>query len=74
MSTHKTQGPWRCDVTDDLRGWASNALRFDTKEQALAYGSELGSRWMAMKAYRAVPSDHAEREQVDPTSDDMVVL
>lgn len=28
--------------------WATNALRFATKEEAEAYGNDLGSRWMAM--------------------------
>ena len=66
---HKTEGPWRCDVTDDMSEWASNALRFDSEDDALAYGSELSGRWMGVKAYRAVPSDHAQREPVDTAAD-----
>lgn len=74
MSEHKTEGPWRMEVTDDLRGWASNALRYDTREEAMAAGSELSGRWMAVKAYRAVPSDHPMREAFDAREEGIVIL
>lgn len=69
MSEHKTEGPLRVDVTDDMIGWATNALRFDTQEEAEAYANDLGGRWLAVKAWRIVPSDHPDREAVFPEVD-----
>ena len=34
--------------------WYSNALKFDTKELAQAYGKDLTSRWLATKDFRVV--------------------
>lgn len=36
-----------CKTSSD-RNWAYNALRFDTREQASAYGQDLYSRWLAL--------------------------
>lgn len=74
MAERKTEGPWRSEVTDDLRGWASNALRYDTREQAMAAGAELSGRWMAVKAYRAVLADHPQREAFDAREEGIVIL
>lgn len=38
------------------RAWSSNAQRFATREQAEAAGEDLFARWVAMRAYRVVPS------------------
>lgn len=62
---YKTEGPWRFDATDDNRSWASNAVRYDSKEEAETAARELGSRWFGMKGYRVVPSDTPQHEQVD---------
>ncbi len=37
--------------------WAYNGLRFATKEEAEAYGSELFCRWTALEHYEAHPSE-----------------
>ena len=37
--------------------WASNALRFSTEQEAIDYGHELLSRWLAPTDSRAVTSD-----------------
>mgnify|MGYP001589554856 CR=1 FL=1 len=34
--------------------WASNALVFDTIEQAQAYGTDLMARWMLVEDWRVV--------------------
>lgn len=44
--------------------WVSNALRFDTKEEAETYGRDLFARWMGIRAWRAVPESTPERETV----------
>ncbi len=38
-------------------GWAGNAQRYETKEEALHAGLALSRRWTAVEDYRAVPSD-----------------
>jgi hypothetical protein len=67
-------GAWRMEVTDDLAGWASNALRYRTREDAMDAGAELANRWFAVKAYRAVPSDHPQREAFDAREEGIVIL
>jgi hypothetical protein len=42
--------------------WASNALRFDSKEAALAYADDLSSRWLLVVAYRAVLDSVPQRQ------------
>lgn len=56
---------YRVDVSNDCRGWATNALRFATEEEARAYASDLASRWMAVKLARVVSDDVPDRESVD---------
>jgi len=41
--------------------WGSNALRFETKEEAIASGRELLSRWM-------LPIDNRATESTDPVN------
>ena len=49
---------WKNEVQGDNTGtWTSNGLRFATKKEAEAHGSELFSRWTAVRAYRAAESD-----------------
>ena len=38
-------------------GWAGNALRFATEEEARASACDLYSRWTLCEDYRADPSD-----------------
>jgi len=38
-------------------GWAGNALRFATEEEARASACDLFSRWTLCEDYRADPSD-----------------
>ena len=49
---------WKPEVqTDNTGTWASNALRFATKEEAEANASALADRWFAVRDTRAVESD-----------------
>ena len=68
------EGAWRSEISDDLIGWASNAKRYASKDDALDAGAELSQRWFAVKAYRAVPSDHPQREAFDAREEGIVVL
>ena len=48
---------WQPDVQADSTGtWATNALRFATKEEAEASANELMGRWMLVTDTRAFPS------------------
>lgn len=46
-------GEWR---------WATNALRFDTEDQALTYARDLWRRWTGADKMRIVPADHPDHE------------
>ncbi len=72
-SSYQTEGPYRVDVTDDGRGWATNALRFATQQEGEEYARDLSSRWFAVKAARVVESTTADREPVDPADPRIVV-
>lgn len=63
----QTVGTYRVDVEADSSGtWATNALRFDTSEQAERYARDLAMRWIAVRAYRVViASTTPDRERVD---------
>lgn len=64
-------GQWRLDCRDYSGGaWASNALRFGTREDALSYGSDLGARWTSLKMYRAVEITTPDREPYVEGSED----
>jgi hypothetical protein len=43
---------FKVEVHTSPDDWSSNALRFATREEADAYGSELLSRWMVPDTYR----------------------
>jgi hypothetical protein len=48
---------FKVEVIADASGeWASNQMRFDTEEQAFAYGENLADRWMAVRKWRVVPA------------------
>ncbi len=49
---------YKAEVTaDDSGKWYSNALRFNTREAAEAYVSNLALRWSAVRDTRVVESD-----------------
>lgn len=39
-------------IADDSGKWAGNALRFKTRKEALAYASDLYSRWTLVRETR----------------------
>lgn len=39
-------------IADHTGNWVANSLRFVTVEEAKAYGADLFSRWMAVRAWR----------------------
>ena len=48
-------GDYRVEViADDSGEWCSNALRFDTADEARAYALDLSSRWMQVRASSTV--------------------
>jgi hypothetical protein len=49
--------------------WASNALRFDTEEEADTYARDLYIRWTGMASWRVVPASTPEREEIVPEKD-----
>ena len=42
---------------DPAGAWTSNALRFETRTEAEAYGANLGRRWFGFDASQVTPSD-----------------
>lgn len=44
--------------------WTSNALRFETEEDAERYARDLFARWMGMQAWRVVPESTPERQWI----------
>jgi hypothetical protein len=51
---------WKIEVIADSSGkWAGNALRFSTREEADAYGTNLYHRWVSVRERRSVPSGDA---------------
>jgi hypothetical protein len=48
--------------------WATNALRFDTEPEALAYAHDLYSRWSSAERMRVVPDTTPDREPYVPGS------
>lgn len=67
------EAKFRVDVTDDKISWASNALLFDTHEEAVAYAGDLSARWTAVKAARVVTASTPEREPYDENDERIVV-
>jgi hypothetical protein len=56
------------------RTWATNALEFDTPEQATLYARDLSSRWTLAEKMRIVPVSHPKRELYEDGSDDPALL
>jgi hypothetical protein len=64
-------GQFRADVlASGETSWASNALRFDTKADALAYARNLASRWLSVIKVRAVEISTPAREPYITGSED----
>jgi hypothetical protein len=62
---------WRMEVVArGERRWASNALTFPTRDDALAWGRDLWARWTMADKIRAVPVSHPERETYEVGSED----
>ena len=58
---------YKVEVIADSSGqWSSNAHRFEHVEDAKKAGSDLNSRWMAVKEWRVVPSDEPPSHYWDP--------
>jgi len=55
-------------------GWAGNAQRYKTKEEALHAGLALSRRWTAVEDYRAVPSDDLPNQPVLAPDAKVIVL
>lgn len=58
----KTQ--YRAEVNVGERVWHTNALRFDTREEAEAYARDLAGRWMLVISWRVVDDSTPLREAV----------
>jgi hypothetical protein len=44
-------------IADSSGKWVSNALRFATREEAAAYGRDLGGRWLSVRETRVAESN-----------------
>jgi hypothetical protein len=53
--------------------WFSNALRFETYEEASAYVCDLACRWTLVRRGRVVEDSTPEKEPVDPKDENIVV-
>lgn len=74
MSTLQTEGEYRVDVGGNGENtWATNALRFDTVEEAKSYASDLLGRWMGADIARVVSSDTPDSQPIDLSDEDIVV-
>ena len=70
-STDTTPGRFRCEVIADDSGiWCANALTFDTKQDAVAYGSELSGRWMLVTKWRGDEVTTPAGQAYEPGSED----
>lgn len=55
---------YKAEVIADSSGeWVSNALRFATEQEALAYGKDLAWRWTLVRELRVIASDDAVNYQ-----------
>lgn len=58
-------GAYRVDcAVRGERNYASNALTFDTVEDAEAYANDLYCRWTMLEAWRVVPVTTPDREAI----------
>ena len=54
-ATDPDAGRFRVEVIADSSGkWCGNACRFDTYDEALAYGLDLACRWTRVREVRVV--------------------
>jgi hypothetical protein len=51
--------------TDATGKWYGNGLRFATPEEALTSARDLSFRWIAVREYRASPSDDPVNYKLD---------
>lgn len=49
-------------VTPGDEHWATNAVRYDTEDEARDYGRGLADRWTAVTDWRVVPDNTPERQ------------
>ncbi len=56
------------------RCWATNALEFDTPEEATTFARDLYSRWVRVEKLRIVPVSRPRGELYKPGSDDPELL
>jgi hypothetical protein len=56
------------------RRWATNALEFDTPEEATTFARDLYSRWVQVEKLRIVPVSRPRGEPYEPGSDDPELL
>jgi hypothetical protein len=55
--------PWKAEVIADESGkWETNGLCFATRDEALAYGSNLSLRWTAVQDFRVREATKEEAE------------
>ena len=48
--------------------WSSNAIAFETEEEAVVYAKDLFNRWTLCSDYRAVPSSDTVNYKITVTS------
>jgi hypothetical protein len=41
-------------LADSTGNWVGNQVKFDTREEAEAYGNDLAGRWTAVREWRVV--------------------
>lgn len=52
--TGEVAKPWRAEVNAGDDVWNTNALRFETRDDALEYARDLAHRWLLVTHWRAV--------------------
>jgi hypothetical protein len=62
---------FRAEVTASSdEHWATNSLRFASKEEALEYVENLARRWMLVTRWRVVPDSTPQNQPYEPGSED----
>ena len=65
------QGPFRAEFqASGEYNWATNSMRFDTVDEAVAHARDLFLRWFGARAWRVVPDSVPLHEAVDMAQDD----
>jgi hypothetical protein len=49
------EGPYRVDMTDDERAWASNGMEYPDPDAAAKRAAEVFWNWLGAKDWRVVP-------------------